>query len=311
MLYVRQAAIAALLFAVSAPPAAIAQDYNWSGFSVYGGGGGLSLDADLAVSDISQYSAKTKCKKIDPQYYYDGPLCLELDLPPGTAKNSGKTSDNDTSFLATVGVGADIEVMRLFVLGAFADIDWSDAEVDLELDASSKFKKSKFLSSATSVDANLEFDYSWTVGGRAGILSINRQALFYVLGGYTEMHANGSASITDAASLFGHPLIGQSFTVGLPDRFSGYTVGVGAEVKLSSAWSLKLEGRFTDLDSESVSYEVSSSKKYDLGTTKKGCGYFYGSPCEAALHTKTSSKGSFDIDPDLWSGRVALTFQLN
>ena len=193
----------------------------------------------------------------------------------------------------------------------FADIDWSDAENELDLSQASSFGPRRIFSSSTKVDANIQYDYSWTVGGRIGILSLNRQALLYGLGGYTELHTDGSANITNIVSGLNNALFGDTLSVGLPSNFSGFTVGAGAEVKLTQSWSLKLEGRYANMSSETVSYSASSDTRTFLGFTEFGPGCNGAADCAAFLRTTTSSKGSFDIDPDIWSGRVTLNYQFN
>ena len=240
--------------------------------------------------------------------------CIELGPVAASNTNSLSASDNDTAVLGTVGVGVDYEFVRNFVIGAFADIDWSDAEVDLSATEKSKFGPKNAFSSSTTINANLEFDYSWTVGGRLGVLSLNRQALLYVLGGYTEMHADGSLKISNDTNGPFNALFGDGATVKLPDDYQGYTLGAGTEVKLSQVWSIKLEGRYTNLSSEGGSYSSASNTKKFLGYTEGGLGNNCGpgtKDCAAYLTTSTASKGSFDIDADIWSGRVALTYQLN
>ena len=313
MLCLRNAALSSISVALLATPA-LAQDYKWSGFSLYAGGGGLGLDADLSATDKTTYSAETTCETVTSTGFEGFLPCIELGPVSAANTNNLSASDFDTALFGTVGIGADFEFAPGFVVGAFADIDWSDAEVDLSSTAKSKFGPKNAFSSSTSLNANLEFDYSWTVGGRLGVLSLNRQALMYVLAGYTEMHADGSMKISSDTNGPFNSLFGDSATVKLPDDYQGYTLGAGTEVKLSQAWSLKLEGRYTNLNSEGGSYASASSTKTSLGRTEYGLGNDCGKlskDCEAFLKTTTSSKGSFDIDPDIWTGRVALTYQLN
>lgn len=314
MLLLRQAALSAVALACLGSPG-LAQDYQWSGFSLYAGGGAAALDTDIAIKDTSNFSAATECDVVGPQGNQGFTFCVPLGPISGTNSNAGRASDNDTSILGTVGVGADYEFARGFLIGVFADIDWSDAENDFDLSETSLFGPKKIFSSSTSVDAKLDYDYSWTVGGRIGILSLNRQALIYALGGYTELHTDGSANVTNVVSGLKTPLFGDTLSVGLPSNFSGFTVGAGAEVKLTQAWSLKLEGRYANMSSETVSYSSASDNRTFLGFTEFGPGcngnVNSGPDCAAFLRTTTSSKGSFDIDPDIWSGRVTLSYQFN
>ena len=240
--------------------------------------------------------------------------------------------NGDTSVFGTVGVGADFEPTTGIVLGAFADIDWSNADLDVSGSGSSSSKGcliSCYLLSVektaqTTLNGKIDYDYSYTLGGRIGMLSLDRQSLLYVLAGYTRLETDGKAQINNSIDIdvdaLGHHLFDASYaasgiSVSLPDSYQGFTVGAGAQVILSSIWSLKLEGRYTNLQSETVKYSAKSSDSKTINSYERGCGSASTTDaavdCAYNLNVSADSNGSIDIDPEIWSGRVVLSLKLN
>jgi opacity protein-like surface antigen len=290
-----------------------APDGSWTGFSIYAGGGASSLRGDVDVADTTSYSAEIECRPVTGIDYPAG-FCFEAG-PIGTNRfhNANSQMNGNAEFLGTVGVGADMEVTSGLVIGAFADIDWSNGEASFTASGSSD---GRIFAANTTAAGTLEQDYSYTIGGRIGLVSLNRQALLYVLAGYTHMEASGQALINNSIGLELGPFdIGYNaapVAVGLPDSYDGATFGIGAEVKLSSLWFLKLEGRYTNLQAESVGYASSSSASQFLGGYENGPGC--GPPatdCQQFLTVDSDSEGSVKIDPEIWSGRIALGIKLN
>jgi hypothetical protein len=81
-----------------------------------------------------------------------------------------------------LGAGVDAQLSRLFVVGAFANFDWSsiDTRGTLHIDS-------------TTVDVSaFELKNAWTVGGRAGVL-ITSSTLVYGLLGYSWLDFRQSA----------------------------------------------------------------------------------------------------------------------
>jgi opacity protein-like surface antigen len=323
----RKSLVILALLAGAALPAQ-ADGYRWTGISVYAGGGGNQLGGDVGIGDTTKYSAEIDCESVG-NTPHALPLfgCKELGPIAATLSNKlGAALNGDAGIFGTVGVGADYQIMPRFVVGAFADIDWSNTDADFSGKAQSSYKIDHLLkiTSTTQANGKLDYDYSWTVGGRVGVLSEDRRALLYVLGGYTRLNTSGSAQISNSvdASLE-IPFIGsigagfdaKPFTVGLPKSFDGATVGIGGEVKLTNFMSLKLEGRYTNLQAQSVTYSAYSSDKKTLAVFEKGCSSsppsLVDTDCAAVLKTSANSKGVIDVDPEIWSGRAALSFMLN
>ena len=162
----------------------------WSGFYLGAGGG-----AGAVVHDVS----------------VDVPGVVNILRFDGVGGEGG---------FGTVVAGYDHQVSRYFVLGVFADYDFSRISSDLSI-----------LNGAFT--ASLEHKNSWSVGGRAGILT-SPSTLWFATAGYSQAQFDLSSS---AGSL------------DLPD-FKGYFVGAGVESKFLNGWSLRAEYRFTQFDRE-------------------------------------------------------------
>jgi outer membrane immunogenic protein len=141
-----------------------------------------------------------------------GMAITKTDLPVYGASIEGLGGDGVT---AGVNGGCDLQIDR-FLIGAFAQYTWSDAEFKLAL-------------GGASFTAGL--DEAWAVGGRAGVL-IAPSTLAYGLGGYTE--AKTSSNL-----------------VTLPDA-KGYVFGGGLETMISNNVSVKLEYQYAKFDSFNI-----------------------------------------------------------
>ncbi len=122
--------------------------------------------------------------------------------------------------LGTVQIGYDRQLGSNFVIGVFADYDFSaiNTEVDI-LDRE--------------FQADIDLDNLWSVGARFGWLA-TPDTLWYALVAYT----NAELDFSD---------------LGLGDvDIDGWTVGLGVETRLTENWSIKGEYRFTQLDDETV-----------------------------------------------------------
>ena len=298
--------------------AASAQGYSWTGVSVYAGGGGHELDADVNIRDTSTFTKGIVCEETKKPGKYDRRPCREHRFFSKEAFNAiASVLNGDPGIFGTVGVGADVEATPGLVVGAFADIDFSNADADLSGSSTSIIKQRRrrpryTVTGSTSVNGSLDHDYSYTIGGRVGVLSLDRSALLYVLAGYTRLETGGTVQVNDAINFhfrrknFG--FAGMPISVNLPDSFDGYTVGLGGQVKLTQAWSIKLEGRYSGFQSKSVSYSKTTNIDKTLGYSRKGCGSKYHSPCERILRKTVASTGTIDVDPEIYSLRAVIAF---
>jgi outer membrane immunogenic protein len=112
------------------------------------------------------------------------------------------------------------------------------------------------------------------ITGRLG-LTVDR-ALFYAKGGYAFI--NSSAMVTS-----GIP----GFTVGTATNFSGWTLGVGVEYKLTPAWSIKGEYLHFDFGSKNATLTSAAGAVFPynnaltIDTVKFGVNYTFNSPIVA------------------------------
>lgn len=126
--------------------------------------------------------------------------------------------------------GFDVQVAPRFVVGGFVDYDWSRQRTAVNVT----------LFGAANLSAVMpSLDQGWTIGGRAGFLA-TPDILLYGLAGYSQMRINN----WNATATFGGPV----FTMQESAQTSrGYTVGAGAEYRLTSNVSLRGEYRYVAL----------------------------------------------------------------
>ena len=120
----------------------------------------------------------------------DGPL-----VPPPSAFNVNLDGLGGEGGLFTLGLGADYQIHRRFLVGAFFDYDWMD--VSTEINAS----LSDFGDSARA-SAEFEVKDQWSIGGRIGYLPTARTLLF-ISAGYTQVDVTDltfTASVTGLGS---------------------------------------------------------------------------------------------------------------
>jgi outer membrane immunogenic protein len=180
----------------------------------------LGLSAGTAVADGMDRKGGAACCAANWTGLYigagvgAGAVVHALDFGGGTFDGVG-----GEGIFGTVIVGYDRQVDSRFVLGIFADYDFSAITTDLVF-----------------VDAN--HLHSWAVGARAGFLT-SPTTLWYGTAGYTEAKFELDG-------------------IGSQD-FRGYFVGAGVESQLGSGWSLRGEYRFTQFDSEDIGIDVEPS----------------------------------------------------
>jgi len=143
-----------------------------------------------------------------------GAVVHKLDFGGGSFDGVG-----GEGIFGTVIVGYDRQIDQRWVMGIFADYDFSGITSDLVV-----------------VDA--DHKHSWSVGARAGFLT-SPTTLWYGTAGYTEAKFELDG-------------------IGSQD-FTGYFVGAGVESQLAGNWSLRGEYRFSQFDSEDIGIDVEPS----------------------------------------------------
>jgi outer membrane immunogenic protein len=167
--------------------------YNWSGFYI-----GVGVGAGANVAELST-----------------------LILPGLSLDGIG-----GEGVFGELTVGYDYLVAPRFLVGALADVHYSNIETRLEIPL------------LGGLDATASDTYGFDVGLRAGYL-FTPSTLGYVLGGYAwqkgEIEVSGLGGGGEIDS----------------DR-DGYFVGVGVETAIANNWTLKTEYRFTQFGDDNV-----------------------------------------------------------
>ena len=131
--------------------------------------------------------------------------------------------------------GYDRQVHSRFVLGVFADVDWTDLKLTFsETDTAQGIE----------VNDELEIEWQWAVGARAGYL-FTPQTLLYFTGGFTQAHfkSDGWYDIYEGVDVFP----GKSSVT-----YNGYFVGFGMETLIGHGLALRGEMRYSEFDGEVV-----------------------------------------------------------
>ncbi len=192
------------------------------------------------------------------------------------------------------------------MIGAFVDGDWySNMEADAKAESAQAtivaFPVDLDVITAQSVKAEVEQNWSVTVGGRLGFL-VTPDTLLYALGGYTwaDVDANVRVAFSDPADAIGGGFGTTDFRLRMDDRVEGYTVGGGVETKLRDHVSLKFEYRYTDLDGE-------SAKASDSDAFVSPGPIDFGTP--VGLAARFRSAADADVDLDIHTVRAVLSYK--
>lgn len=195
-------------------------------------------------------------------------VSTEIDASIGGLADIGADDVGTGAFGASLRIGADYQVNNWLVVGAFANVDWSEAETTFTASAAG---------SALSLDL-LGIEHAWTVGVRAGTL-VAPDTLSYLLLGYTE--------VTFSDISFG----GLLPDLNVPEG-KGVVIGSGFEHRLTSNISLTGEYRASYLDDETLFSEpgvADISTETVLHTGRIGIAYRFGGGGEAEVAERPTS----------------------
>jgi outer membrane immunogenic protein len=196
---------------VVARPRAAQPSVSWTGCHVAAGGGYGMWNQDVAF-------------QTDPTF---GPVTVF----------TTKQTSAGRGWFGTVGGGCDYQAGGRWVIGAFADYDFSNL-------------KSDYLA-ATSFMGAEKLRSSWVAGGRVGWLA-TPAILSYLTGGYTQAHF----SRVDRITLASPPVsLGSYYPA---TTYSGWFLGGGTEIMLAANWFVRSEYRYARYDNEFVP-ELSSA----------------------------------------------------
>jgi outer membrane immunogenic protein len=145
-------------------------------------------------------------------------------------------------WLGKVGLGYDYQLVGNFVIGAFADAQWSNIR------GQNSFTCPGICSGPTQgYTGQVKNDWSWSVGGRIGYVALPG-LLTYFNGGFTQADFDQTNYVVASTRDPGGPVLGSR-------RMKGYFLGGGTEYALSQIPGLfwKNEVRFSDLGSRTDS----------------------------------------------------------
>jgi len=133
-------------------------------------------------------------------------------------------------------LGVDRQIKEKFVLGVFADIDWTDIRQTYQATSGG--------SGGGDIDDELTLEWQWSAGFRAGYL-FSPATMLYFLAGFTQAHFNsdGWYDIYNGGSV----LPGKSSTT-----FNGYVVGFGMETLVGHNVFLRGEVRYSEFDGQVI-----------------------------------------------------------
>lgn len=197
-------------------PVVVAPVANWTGFWISGGFGYGMAEYQHSENNIAA---------------------------PFALVSSGQDSAGK-GWLGKVGLGYDYQFMGNFVVGAFADADWSNISGQYNINTGGV---PGVLLGASQLTGSFKNDYSWAVGGRIGYVALPG-LLTYFNAGYTEAHFKGTSYRDTTGS---NQSIATGAFLGSQNR-GGYFVGGGTEYAVSQVPGLfwKNEVRFSTLDNK-------------------------------------------------------------
>jgi outer membrane immunogenic protein len=172
--------------------------------------------------------------------------------------------DNDSTVTGGLISGYNIQCGRVLI-GIESDFDFFNTSAEASVDT---------------IRLTSSMDWFGTSRVRLGLVH-NDDTLFYVTGGLAYADVDHTFNDTHVGTI-------GPFSQSDNDREYGWTVGGGVEFLRGTNWTLRAEGLYVDLGSETHHYEISSG--YGVCTTS----------CEAVT----------EWEDNFWVARVGLTYKL-
>lgn len=155
--------------------------------------------------------------------------------PAGVFSSSLDGQAADGGLVRIMG-GVDRQITDRFVLGGFADFDWTNINIS--------FTQTSGGAGGGPIDDELTLEWQWSVGARAGYL-FSPSTMLYILGGFTQAHFNSDGWY----DIYNGGLV-------LPGKadatFNGYVVGFGMETALGHGLYLRGEMRYSEFDGQVI-----------------------------------------------------------
>jgi outer membrane immunogenic protein len=213
----------------SKAPAVVAPVSTWTGFWISGGFGYGMMDY--------QHS--------------------EVDPATGLLSSQGQDAAAK-GYVGKVGLGYDYQFMGNFVIGAFADTQWSN------IGGQGSYSNSVTAGSMEILTGQYKQDWSWAAGARIGYVALPG-LLTYFNAGYTEAHFKGVGYINGDLSSAG---FGSNSGVVLGSQTrGGYFLGGGTEYAVTQFPGLfwKNEVRFSDFGNKTNNQVCTAVPTSDCG----------------------------------------------
>jgi outer membrane immunogenic protein len=172
-------------------------------------------------------------------------------------------------WLGKVGLGYNYQLMGNFVLGAFADADWSNISGQYSINTGIVPAN---LITAGNLTGPYKNDWSWSAGDRIGHVALPG-LLTYFNAGYTEAHFKGSNYLNTST-----PLVATVTGINLGDQSrGGYFLGGGTEYSVSQIPGLfwKNEVRFSDFGNKTNSLVCTVAVGCGLGAVLNQTSHVY------------------------------------
>jgi outer membrane immunogenic protein len=147
-------------------------------------------------------------------------------------------------WLGKIGLGYDYQFMGKFVVGAFADTDWTNIGGQYSINTGGTPIS---LIAASNLTGQFKNDHSWAVGARVGYEALPG-LLTYFNAGYTQAHFKGTNYVNSNDPT---AIIGTGISLASQTR-SGYFIGGGTEYAVTMVPGLfwKNEVRFSEFGNQ-------------------------------------------------------------
>lgn len=196
-----------------------------------------------------------------------GATVHELSAEIGTIFDTTFNGIGAEGFLAEVGIGADYQINKRFVVGLGASANWSTIATTFDIAVDGAI--------GPGFDAALDYDLTANIGydvyARAGLL-VSPNTLAYIRGGYSWQTFKGELGID--VNVGGLPVL--DFDTNYDLDFSGWTTGVGLETQLTSNVSAKVEYVFKQFEGNSYLFDIIELEP-SMHQVKMGLSYRLGS----------------------------------
>lgn len=178
-----------------------------------------------------------------------GLLVNRLNASAGGA--SASIDNGGQGLLGSVFAGGDYQFNDQFLVGLMGDLTWPGMQSVLTAGAG-----------GASATVTSHTNMSWTLAARLGWLA-TPSTLLYALGGYTNQGFTTTGYAGNGATIFSSE-----------DRLSGFTVGPGFEMMIAKNWSTRLEYRYSQFETRTLSSGVTMQPSSH--TVRAGLAYRFG-----------------------------------